>query len=186
MIRRASLTIAVLAAVATVAAGCGGDDDGDTPASREAVEASVRGPSDDGARERAGTVASPAAAERAARRRGRTVRLVDSQFGRILGDGRGQAFYLFDKERRGRSECYGACAEAWPPVLTRGRPIARDGVRAGLLGGTRRRDGTLQVTYRGHPLYYYVRDRPGLVLCHDVVEFGGTWLVLGRSGRAVD
>jgi hypothetical protein len=55
-----------------------------------------------------------------------------------------------------------------------------------LLGTTRRRDGNTQVTYRGHPLYYYVRDRkPGQILCQDVVEFGGTWLVVSPSGRAV-
>jgi predicted lipoprotein with Yx(FWY)xxD motif len=117
---------------------------------------------------------------------GKRIAIVDSQFGRIVGDGRGQAFYVFDKERAGKSECYGACAEAWPPVLTRGRPAAGKGVRDRLLGTVRRRSGKRQVTYRGRPLYYYVDDAPGRVLCHDVREFGGLWLVIRPNGRPVD
>lgn len=122
--------------------------------------------------------AAPAAAQV-----GRTVKVVPSRFGRILADARGQAVYLFAKEKRGRSECYGACARAWPPVLTKGRPRAGRGAKASLLGTTRRRDGTRQVTYRGRPLYYYVDDRPGRVLCHNVSEFGGLWLVVRPNGR---
>jgi predicted lipoprotein with Yx(FWY)xxD motif len=70
-------------------------------------------------------------------------------------------------------------------VLTKGRPVAGKGAKASLLGTTRRRDGKKQVTYDGQPLYYYVADAPGRVLCHDVEEFGGTWLVLRSSGKAV-
>jgi predicted lipoprotein with Yx(FWY)xxD motif len=117
---------------------------------------------------------------------GKRISIVDSQFGKIVGDGRGQAFYVFDKERAGKSECYGACARAWPPVLTRGRPAARKGVRSRLLGTVRRRSGKRQVTYRGRPLYYYVDDAPGRVLCHDVREFGGLWLVIRPNGTPVD
>ena len=125
---------------------------------------------------------SPAPARAAAA--GTRLRAIGSQFGRIVGDGPGLAVYIFDKERRGRSECYGACATAWPPVLAKGRPVAGAGIDPELLGTTRRRGGRRQVTYRGQPLYYYEHDRPGLVLCHDVVEFGGTWLVIRPSGRA--
>jgi predicted lipoprotein with Yx(FWY)xxD motif len=114
-----------------------------------------------------------------------TVKAIHSQFGTVLADGRGQAFYLFDKERSARSECYGACAKAWPPVLTKGAPRAGKGARKRLLGTTRRRDGSRQVTYRGHPLYYYVSDSPGRILCQNVREFGGLWLVVRPSGRAV-
>jgi predicted lipoprotein with Yx(FWY)xxD motif len=117
--------------------------------------------------------------------RGVTVRAVKSRFGTILANGAGQAFYLFDKERSRKSECYRDCAAAWPPVLTKGRPIAGRGIRPGLLGTTRRRDGRLQVTYRGRPMYYYVADSPGVVLCQDVVEFGGRWLVVKPDGRPV-
>ena len=116
---------------------------------------------------------------------GTRLRAIGSQFGRIVGDGRGLAVYIFDKEQRGRSECYGACAKAWPPVLAKGRPVAGMGSDRELLGTTRRRDGKRQLTYRGQPLYYYEHDRPGLVLCHDVFEFGCTWLVIRPNGRAV-
>lgn len=126
-----------------------------------------------------------AANRRRARRRGKVVKVIRSPFGRVLADRRGQAVYLFAKERGRRSRCYGACARAWPPLLTRGRPRARGGARARLLGVTRRRNGRFQVTYRGHPLYYYEDDRPGLILCQDVVEFGGRWLVVKPNGRPV-
>ena len=108
-----------------------------------------------------------------------------SEYGSVVADGRGEALYLFTKEERARSECYGSCAKAWPPLLTRRAPRAGDGIRKRLLGTTRRRSGRLQVTYRGHPLYYYVSDRPGLITCQNVFEFGGRWLVVNRSGRAV-
>jgi predicted lipoprotein with Yx(FWY)xxD motif len=114
---------------------------------------------------------------------GTRLRAIGSQFGRIVGDGPGLAVYIFDKEERGRSECYGACAKAWPPVYAKGRPVAGAGIDRDLLGTTRRRNGRRQLTYRRQPLYYYEHDRPGVVLCHDVVEFGGTWLVIRPNGR---
>jgi len=126
-----------------------------------------------------GTTTSASAAKR------RTIKTVNSQFGKILADGRGQAVYIFDKETSSKPECYGACAKAWPPVLTKGRPVAGRGARSGLLGTTRRRDGKQQVTLDGKPLYYYVHDTPGQVLCHDVHEFGGLWLVVRRDGTPV-
>ena len=104
------------------------------------------------------------------------LRVVRSQYGRILADRRGQAVYAFAREKRGRSECYGACAKAWPPVLVKRR-------LSGRLGTTRRRDGRLQVTIRDRPLYLYNGDSPGKVLCHNVNEFGGLWLVVRPSGR---
>jgi predicted lipoprotein with Yx(FWY)xxD motif len=133
--------------------------------------------------------ATPAATTTPARpaarpRRGRTIRVVDSQFGAVLADITGEAVYLFDAETSPRPACYGACAAAWPPVLARGVPVAGSGARARLLGTTRRRDGRVQVTYRGHPLYYYVHDAPGRILCHDVFEYGGTWFVVAPNGRA--
>jgi len=114
--------------------------------------------------------------------RGIRVKAIRSEFGRIVADGRGQAFYLFDKEDGRRSECYGACADAWPPVLAGGRPVAGKGIDPDLLGTTRRRSGRRQLTYDGRPMYHYIADAPGRILCHDVVEFGGTWLVLRPDG----
>jgi predicted lipoprotein with Yx(FWY)xxD motif len=102
-----------------------------------------------------------------------------------LADRRGEALYLFDKETRRRSECYGDGAVVWPPVLAKGRPRAGDGARERLLGTTRRRNGTRQVTYAGQPLYYFKDDSPGRILCHNVDEFGGVWLVVKPNGAAV-
>ena len=109
----------------------------------------------------------------------------ESQFGSILFNSEQQAIYLFDKETSSTSECYGACADAWPPVLTKGKPAAGDGIEAKLLGTTKRDDGSTQVTYAGQPLYYYVDEGPGEVLCHNVAGFGGLWLVLEPNGQAV-
>lgn len=97
-----------------------------------------------------------------------------------------QAIYLFDKEQSKRSECYGSCAMAWPPVLTRGAPEAVGRTRQGLIGITKRRGGAKQVTYRGHPLYYYVNEGPGQVFCHNVFQYGGTWLVVKPNGKPAD
>jgi predicted lipoprotein with Yx(FWY)xxD motif len=109
-----------------------------------------------------------------------------TEYGRVLVDGRGRALYLFTRDRTAASRCYGACAHNWPPFLTAGKPVAGAHTRADLLGRTRRGSRSHQVTYRGHPLYYYVGDRhPGEVLCQDVEEFGGRWFVVTRNGNAV-
>ena len=109
-----------------------------------------------------------------------------SQFGRILFDHRGFVLYGFTRDTAKRSACYGACAAAWPPYLVNARPRALAGVKSGLIGTTRRRDGKLQATYAGRPLYYYIGDRqPGQILCQNVPEYGGTWLVLRPNGKYV-
>ena len=106
-----------------------------------------------------------------------------SDYGTMLFDERGQAIYLFDTESPGAPECYDDCSAAWPPVLTDGPPEADGEVDAGLLGTTERDDGSVQVTYNGHPLYFYADEDPGEVLCHDVDDFGGTWLVVTPEGE---
>jgi predicted lipoprotein with Yx(FWY)xxD motif len=116
---------------------------------------------------------------------GTEIALGDSQFGEMLFDTHDQAIYLFDKETGDKSECYDDCAAAWPPVLTKGEPLAGKGIEQSLLGTTKRKDGTTQVTYNGHPLYFYANEGPGEVKCHNVVGFGGTWLVLGANGDAL-
>lgn len=122
----------------------------------------------------------------AAAQRGVTVttRNVGS-YGRVLVDGRGLPLYSFSRDKGPSSRCYGACAAAWPVTYAKGQPVARGGVKKSLLGRKRRRDGRFQVTYAGHALYYYVRDRPGVALCHDVREFGGLWLLLRAGGGRV-
>ncbi len=128
------------------------------------------------------SVAAPAAAQ--APRSAVTVHA--SRFGRVLFDGVGHALYAFTRDAPSKRACRGACARAWPPYLVRSRPRAGTGVAARRLGATRRADGSLQVTYGGRPLYYYVGDRkPGQILCQNVTEFGGVWLVVRPSGRLV-
>ena len=108
----------------------------------------------------------------------------DRDFGTMLFDSTGQPIYLFTAEPGSRPACYDDCAEAWPPVLTRGRPVGSREARGELLGTTRRTDGTTQVTYAGHPLYFYAHEGKYEVLCHDVEEYGGTWLVVRPDGTA--
>jgi predicted lipoprotein with Yx(FWY)xxD motif len=112
------------------------------------------------------------------------VRIVaaDSEFGRMLFDRTGQAIYLFDVETTSRPTCYDGCAEAWPPVLTTGDPEAGRGVDDSLLDTTRRRDGTVQVTYNDHPLYFYAHEGKGEVKCHDVFLNGGKWYIVQPDG----
>ena len=112
----------------------------------------------------------------------------DSKYGRVLFDGRGYALYAFTRDRRGGpSRCYGACAAAWPVYFGKGTLRAGKGVTQSLIGTVRRRDGRRQITYNGRPLYYYVgeRGRPGVILCQNVDEFGGLWLVVRPGGQLV-
>jgi predicted lipoprotein with Yx(FWY)xxD motif len=138
----------------------------------------------------AAATAAPAMASQASRpavdQAAPTLTVRSSAFGRILFDSRGRALYAFTRDPRGRSQCSGACAAAWPPYILRGRLQAGGPVQRSLLGTTRRTDGTRQVTYAGRPLYYYVGDRrPGQVRCQNVSGFGGLWLVMRASGRIV-
>jgi predicted lipoprotein with Yx(FWY)xxD motif len=129
------------------------------------------------------SLTQPAAATKS---KGPKLRVIDSDFGRILADGRGRALYLFTADTGEASTCSDDCAVAWPPWIVKGKPRAASGVRGKLIGTTRREDGRLQATYRGHPLYYYVGDRaPGEVTCQAVFEFGGYWYVVRSSGKAV-
>lgn len=125
----------------------------------------------------AGTEAQPRA----------TLIVKSSRYGPVIWDGRGFALYAFTRDRRGGpSRCYGSCAKAWPVYYSKGALRAGKGVKQALLGTVRRRDGRRQVTYNGWPLYYYVGERsPGLILCQNVDEFGGIWLVVRPSGRLV-
>jgi predicted lipoprotein with Yx(FWY)xxD motif len=126
--------------------------------------------------------AAPMAAEQAAP----TLTVHSSSFGKVLFDARGFVLYAFTKDPRRRSACSGACAKAWPPYVVRGTVRAGAGVKASLLGTIRRANGSRQVTYAGRPLYYYVGDKkPRQILCQNVSEFGGLWLVVRPSGKLV-
>src|SRR5881296_1262754 len=103
----------------------------------------------------AGVVASAQAAPGAAAR----LSVRSTEYGKALFGPSGKVVYVFGADRGSTSRCYGVCAKAWPPLLTKGGPTAGPGVRAKLLGTTRRKSGALQVTYNRHPLYYYSADK---------------------------
>jgi predicted lipoprotein with Yx(FWY)xxD motif len=114
------------------------------------------------------------------------VHLARTQYGSALVDRRGFVLYLFTRDTGKRSMCYDACATAWPPYLLRKPPAAGTDAVSRLVGSVRRSDGTLQATYAGHPVYFYVGDRaPGQVLCQAVPEYGGTWYVIAKNGNAI-
>lgn len=106
-----------------------------------------------------------------------------SEFGTMLFNDKNQAIYIWELEESSKAECYGDCAEAWPPVLTDGAPQAGGEVKGNLLGTTKRSDGSTQVTYNGHPLYYYANEGPGEVKCHNIVTHGGLWWVIQPNGN---
>lgn len=106
----------------------------------------------------------------------------DSEFGTMLFNDDRQAIYIWELEESTEPECYGDCAEAWPPVLTNGAPRAAGSVNSDLLSTTERTDGSTQVTYNGHPLYYYAHEGPGEVKCHNISTHGGLWWVIQPSG----
>jgi predicted lipoprotein with Yx(FWY)xxD motif len=117
---------------------------------------------------------------------GAVVKIGPSKLGRILVDSHGKTLYLWAHDKGRRSTCYGDCAEYWPPLITHGKPSARGGAMASLLGTSRRTDGRLQVTYAGHPLYYFVQDtKPGQTKGEGLTGFGGRWDPLSATGKAV-
>jgi predicted lipoprotein with Yx(FWY)xxD motif len=123
-----------LAAVALAVAGCGGSSGGQQAAGYGAPSPTTSAPS-------------------AAGSGGGSVALASSELGKILVDGAGRTLYLFQADKGMASTCNGACADAWPPLTTTGKPNAGPGVSASKLGTTKRSDGTTEVTYNGHPLY---------------------------------
>ncbi|HEX5797855.1 MAG TPA: hypothetical protein VFX79_00725 [Candidatus Saccharimonadales bacterium] len=110
----------------------------------------------------------------------------DSEFGTMLFNDEGQAIYIWELEESTKAECYGDCAQEWPPVLTDGAPQAAGSADNELLGTTERTDGSTQVTYNGHPLYYYAHEEAGEVKCHNVSTHGGLWWVIKPSGIRAD
>jgi predicted lipoprotein with Yx(FWY)xxD motif len=152
------LTLTGAIAALTLLAGCGGSTGGST----------------------AGTTPTPAAT-------GATIAVAtNAKLGQILVDGAGKTVYLFVADKGTTSACYTSCAAIWPPVLTTGAPQAGTGAQASLLGTTARTDGTTEVTYAGHPLYYFIQDQAaGDAKGQGINGFGGLWWVMGPSGAAM-
>jgi predicted lipoprotein with Yx(FWY)xxD motif len=115
-----------------------------------------------------------------------TVTLASSKFGKILVGANGRTLYDFVADKTMASTCYGACASLWPPLTVTGNPKPGPGVRASLLGTTKRTDGTIEVTYNGHPLYYYAGDTAsGDTTGQDINQFGALWYVLTANGMEI-
>jgi predicted lipoprotein with Yx(FWY)xxD motif len=119
--------------------------------------------------------------------RATTVATAPSGLGRVLVDSRGQTLYLFEKDARGTSACSGLCTTYWPPLLTKGKPIASKGAHRSQLGSIRRADGTRQVTYAGHPVYLFSGDsKRGQTNGESLTDFGAGWYVLSPAGKKID
>jgi predicted lipoprotein with Yx(FWY)xxD motif len=164
-------TIAVLAIGAVlIVTGCGSDDSSDSGGAYGS-----RG--DTGSTQAAKTESSGGAVAVAK----------NPELGPILVSSDGLTLYDFHKDKGTESACYGACAGAWPPLITSGEPRATKGAEAAKLGTTKRDDGTTQVTYAGHPLYTYAADtKPGDTKGHDIDSFGAEWYALQPSGAEAE
>jgi predicted lipoprotein with Yx(FWY)xxD motif len=137
----------------------------------------------------AATVAAGSTHRASAARSTATVSLRSTKLGKVVVDAKGRTLYLFEKDKNGKSACYGACAKAWPPDITKSsRVTAGTGLNARLLRTTKRRDGTLQVSYGGHPLYRFIMDqnKPGRTTGEAVKAFGAEWYVVGANGKKIE
>jgi predicted lipoprotein with Yx(FWY)xxD motif len=114
------------------------------------------------------------------------VALASTKLGKVLVDGKGRTLYLFEADKGTVSACAGACASAWPPLTTSGKPAAGAGVLAAKLGTAKRPDGTTGVTYAGHPLYTYAGDgAPGQTTGEGLTDYGAPWYALSAAGKTV-
>jgi predicted lipoprotein with Yx(FWY)xxD motif len=166
--RRPLVVLTALAAAGALAAGCGGNNSG-------SGGSSSGGGYGGGSPSTSSGQAGPA-----------TIAATTSKLGTILVDGGGRTLYLFQKDQPNQSACAGACAAAWPPTPSSGAPKAGSGAKAALLGTIKRGDGTTQVTYNHHPLYYYSGDSAaGQQNGQGLTAFGALWYVVNPTGAAV-
>ena len=184
--KRTIYALCLTVAIAVAIAGCGGGDStgsgaysgkggggGSKPAA-ETGEASAKSAYGEGAEASGGGDGIVSAAKA-------------GDLGTVLVDSEGRTLYDFHKDKGAKSACYGACAAAWPPLLTEGDPQAQGAADRSLLGTTKRNDGTVQVTYNGWPLYTYAGDqKPGEANGNDVDQFGAEWYALQPNGEELE
>jgi predicted lipoprotein with Yx(FWY)xxD motif len=180
-VKRTIYALCLIGAIATVIAGCGGGSStssgsayggksGSKPAA-ETSEASAKGRYGESAETSGGGDGIVSAAK-------------VGDLGTVLVDSEGRTLYDFHKDKGSTSACYGACASAWPPLLTEGNPQAQGPADRSMLGTTKRKDGTEQVTYNGWPLYTYAGDqKPGEANGNDISQFGAQWYALQPNGQ---
>ena len=165
LLRRPLVALVALAAVGVLAAGCGSNGSG---------SGGMGGYGSSGTAPASGGASSVA-----------TLSATSTNLGTILVDGSGRTLYLFEKDQPNQSACNGACVAAWPIDPSSGTPTAGGGVKASLLGTISRGDGTTQVAYNGHPLYYYAGDSgPGQQNGQGIDAFGAKWFVVTPAGGA--
>ena len=130
---------------------------------------------------------SAAATAQAAGTASVSLRAISGVPGKALVGSNGRTLYLFEADKKGTSACTGACAAAWPPDIVTAQPQAGSGLNSALLGTITRPDGTMQVTYNGHPLYYFTADAAGgTAHGQGVKAFGAEWYVINASGSKID
>lgn len=167
-----SIPVALVIAVALAVGGCGGGNDSSN---------SGGGPYGESAENSEATASKPAKGETGS---GTAIVSVGSASGagKVLVDSQGFTLYFFEKDKGGKSACYGPCAKIWPPLTGSGK--AQGGAMASQLGTTERSDGTTQVTYAGWPLYTYTGDtKPGEANGADIDSFGAEWYALHPNGE---
>jgi predicted lipoprotein with Yx(FWY)xxD motif len=171
-VKGVSYALCLLVALAIAIGGCG--DDGDTSASPEtsattpAPTAETEDTAVDRPKKGAWGVAFGAEGD---------------ELGIIIYDLAGHTLYTFSKDKGETSSCYGACAKTWPPALTEGKPKAGGEALPGKVGSAKRKDGTVQLTYAGHPLYRYLPDRSPETNGHGRESFGGRWFAIRPNGE---
>ena len=132
------------------------------------------------------TTSSKASAPAATSSAAPVVTAKSSSLGTFLVDAKGQTLYLWDADHGAMSTCNGECATDWPPLTTKSAPKAGAGVKASLLGTSKRSDGTQEVTYAGHPLYYFAGDTAaGQSTGQGSAAFGAPWWVVSPAGAAI-
>jgi predicted lipoprotein with Yx(FWY)xxD motif len=175
MQRTVAFTVTALSALALLA-GCGGSNK--STSSSNASSASKPASAYGGSSSKSSTSSSSTAA---------SVNVAKVKLGAVLVGTGGRTLYLFEKDHGTTSACSGACAQAWPPLTTSGTPQASGAVKASLLGTTKRSDGTMQVTYAGHPLYLFQGDSAaGQTNGEGSKAFGAGWYVLTPAGKKID
>jgi predicted lipoprotein with Yx(FWY)xxD motif len=168
---RRPLAVGCIATVALIGSGCGG---GSKRSASSAATSGANAPST--------ATVSPAAAS------GISVTSKSGKLGTILAAGpKRLTVYMFEGDRGASSSCSGGCASVWPPVTSGGSPVASGQAQASDIGLVTRSDGSRQVTYKGHPLYFYARDGDqGDAYGQGIKGFGASWYVLTPSGKKVD
>ena len=185
---RVALPVAVLAAGAAACGGSGSGSHGSTSSAASSAPAASAPASTAASGGNGGYGSGSGAASSAPAAAAKVAVATSGKLGSVLVDGAGRSLYLFEKDKGSTSSCYTDCAKVWPPFTSSGAATAGSGATSSLLGTASRTDGTTQVTYHGHPLYYYISDgnKPGSTAGEALNQFGAEWYVLSPAGDKVD